>query len=313
MKLAADDIQSRKAQEARDLRFLLQDLLMQLTAAQSLFAEEQRAFRTDRESLVTDLERIKAEADIAFTQAQTTQLARKEALHRSQNEEFRVLTAKIHHLIAEQEQLGLDVETEQYRKLKEVEKDLRDSRHYVSAVDEDLEDENPYPPRISDLEREKREMMQAIREDAHTTQDRILELGMHLDGEEAEFKAEVAQLNAKMKKQEETYKKQLDRLYMQVEQIQTKRGKIAAATETKVKQWEQKIEAVDAAFREKLGGANRIAETLKSSLITANIRKTQHLEIERKRALDEQQIVQESLILKQEVFDLQQQVEKAKE
>jgi hypothetical protein len=120
MKLATDDIQARKAQEVRDLRFLLQDLLMQLTAAQSLFAEEERAFRTERESLVTDLERIKAEADIAFTKSQTEHLARKEDLQRSQNEAFRTLAATIPHLIAEQAQLGLDVETEEYQKLKEV-------------------------------------------------------------------------------------------------------------------------------------------------------------------------------------------------
>jgi hypothetical protein len=121
MKLASDDLQARKAQEVRDLRFRLQDVLMQLTAAQSLFAEEERAFRTERESLVTDFERIKAEADIAFTKSQTEHLARKEELQRSQNEGFRKLAAQIPQLTAEQEQRGLDVETEEYQKLKKVE------------------------------------------------------------------------------------------------------------------------------------------------------------------------------------------------
>jgi hypothetical protein len=155
--------------------------------------------------------------------------------------------------------------------------------------------------------------MQEIREDAHMSQDRILELTMHLDEEEAEFKADVAQLNANMKKQDEGCKKQLDRLYLQLEQIQTKRSKRNAAAQTKVKQWEQKIDGVDASFREKLSHENRMAETLKSSLIIANLRKTEQLEIEKRRALEEQQLVQESLTLKQELFDMKKQVEKAKE
>jgi hypothetical protein len=312
MRLATDDLQAKKAQDVRDLRFKLQDLLMQLTAAQSLCAEEERALRADSESLMTELERIKADADIAFTQYQTDHLARKEQLQRAQNEEFRTLSGRVPQFLVEQGEIEAD--SPEFRQLKQLESQLRNSRSDITfAESEEFEGENPYPARILELERAKRELMQSIREDAHNSLDRIMQLGMHLDNEEAEFKAEAGQLNANIKRQDETYKKRLERLYTQLETIQSRRVKVTEATEAKVRQWEEKIEAIDGSFRARLAEANRVAETLKSSLMTANIKKSQHLEIEKQRARDEQKLLQESMMLQQELFDMHKQVERAKE
>jgi DNA repair exonuclease SbcCD ATPase subunit len=314
MKLATEDLQARKAQDIRELRFILQDLLMQVTAAQATLAEEERSYRADTESAVTDLERIKADADMAFSRAQTEQLSRKERLQRDQNEEFRALTSELPRLLARTEELGFDAETPEYQKLKALERELRNTPvPPEDGPEPDIEGENPYPARISELEREKKDLMQAIRDDEHNARDRIIELTNALEESEADFKEEVAQMHADMKKQDETYRKQLERLYGQLETVQAKRAKAAAVNNSKIQAWEQKIDALDYGFKQRLNDAHKIVEGLKSSLTTANFRKAQHLEIEQKRAQDEQKFVQELLNLKQHVFNLQKQVEKAKE
>ena len=69
MEQVSNDLIAKKEQTVRDMQDHLKDLMVQLGAANSDLADEERDFLSKKENLLTQLKRIKAGADTRFSQA----------------------------------------------------------------------------------------------------------------------------------------------------------------------------------------------------------------------------------------------------
>ena len=177
----------------------------------------------------------------------------------------------------------------------------------------DNEDDNLYINRIQQLESQKRDILQSIKEDEHTSQSRIMELTMVLDEQDGQFQSEIEEVQEKMARKEEQYKSQLTKLYAELDKIRQRRETTLANRQEKIQALQAQIDRVEGEFRQKLKDASRIADKLKTTLMNANLRKTQQLEIERKRSAEQRQLLEESFSLKQQTFTIQKELQKAKE
>jgi hypothetical protein len=305
----ASDLEAKKQRELQERQVHLQDLILQLTTAQLALTDGERDFLTRKESLVTDLHRIQSEAEVQFAQTQLDHINEKESIEREHDRQLQLLAESLPSLIAKHTQSEKPSEFFASRS-KASDSKLRPP---PDDLEEGDETDVMYSIRIRNLEDQKRELLQTIREDHHSAEERIVELTMMLEDEENERKAELEALHYKMEKQENTAKKTMNRLYTDLEAIQQKRQRVMQTQKAKVEELQRRIDSIDAEFNTKLKEATKTAETLKTRLLNANLRKNQHLEMERKRSSQQQKLLQDSYSLHQEVFDMQKKVNKAKE
>jgi hypothetical protein len=313
-----DDIRAKRCQEINDLQIKLQDLLMRLSAARSALAEDERDFLNKREALVTELQKVKIDADIKFSQAQVDHMNEKERLQRHQDSALVELTKSVEISIEpKQFQANPDILKAQIR-LRQFEaglKKLRDSALDRSLnADPDLDDsQDLYVDRISKLERQKSDLIQAIADDEQSSESRITELTLMLDSQENSFANEIGAIQKKIKRKEEQYKMQIEKLYSDLERIQLQRQVNMEKRRTKVQELQDQIQNVETEFQDKLKDASRVSEKLKAALVTANLKKNQELEIERQRSSEQRQLMQKSMTLKQQLFLLQKELKRVTE
>jgi hypothetical protein len=306
----AKDFEAKRQKDLQDRRIYLQELSLQLAAAEVSQAEGDREFLTKKESLVTSLHRIEGEAEVRFAQAQLVHMNEKEAIQMEHNRQLQRLTEALPKMMAKASPLEQD---SPFGASVSKPPHLHRSKSTLEDLDDSDESDMMYSMRITTLESQKRELLQATRDEKQNGESRIQELTLMLEDEENDRKAELDTLQHTMEKQEETAKKTISRLYADLEAAQQKRQKVVQAHKAKIEDLERKIDAVDREFSVKLSEANKVTETLKTRLVNANMRKNQHLEMERQRSSQQQRLLQETYSLHQEVFDMQKRVNNARE
>ena len=313
----SNDLLAKKEQTIKDMQDHLQDLMVQLGAANSDLADEERDFLSKKENLLTQLKRIKANADTKYSQARMEHLAQMEILQREYNESLEQIQLNMQQIAQAPQPTENDPKLEEtHQKMRLFEDNLRRYKQSVPEPVEDIDDNDNdelYINRINQLESQKRELLSAIKEDEHTNQNRIMELTMVLDEQDGKFQSEIEDLQEKMNKREEQYKQQLDKLYTELDKIRDKRESSIVTRQEKIATLQAQIDKVEAEFRQKLKDASRVADKLKTALVNANLRKTQQLELEKKRSAEQRQLMQESFSLQQQNFSMQKELQKAKE
>jgi hypothetical protein len=295
------DLSARKQREVRDLQLKLQDAIMQVESAQSLFAAEERSFASNRESLRTELARIEHDATAKISQAQVRHASRVQELHRRHDEELRSLSRSLPAL-----------PKRRYEPPADVKKKVKTTESPEEEIEDDDDDTTIFAIRVSRLEEQQRELVQIIRQEQRAADSRLAQLANVRDEEEAEFAAEVEQIQAKMERQEELYRQQAERLSNELEGVRDVRRKAAAVNDRQIEEWQSKIERIDEEFRLQLRETTVTAETLKAALSSINLRKSERLEAERKGAQDRQNLRKETLHLQFEVFNKERQVQIAR-
>ncbi|OHT11744.1 hypothetical protein TRFO_18724 [Tritrichomonas foetus] len=318
MEQVSSDLLAKKEQTIRDMQEHLQDLMVQLGAANSDLADEERDFLSKKENLLTQLKRIKANADTKYSQARMEHLAQMEALQRQYNEALEQIQISMQQLAQQPPQPEQDPRLQEtHIKMKNFEDNLRKYKQTTinQQIDDltDTDNDTLYINRIQQLESQKRELLGQIKDDEHTNQNRIMELTMMLDEQDSRFQTEVEDLQEKMNKREEIYKQQLDKLYLELDKIRDKRETTMTARQEKIAALQAQIDRVENEFRQKLKDASHVADKLKTALVNANLRKTEQLKIEQKRSAEQRQLMQESFQLQQQNYTMQKELQKAKE
>ena len=126
-----------------------------------------------------------------------------------------------------------------------------------------------------------------------------------------EIKREIKQL--KFETNLSISRPKIKKLYTELDKIRDKRESSIVTRQEKIATLQAQIDKVEAEFRQKLKDASRVADKLKTALVNANLRKTQQLELEKKRSAEQRQLMQESFSLQQQNFSMQKELQKAKE
>lgn len=320
MDQVTNDINAKKEQMIRDMQEHLKDLMSELNRANSELAEEEREFLTKRENLLTKLKGIKAKADTQFVQARVEHLSRLDALKEEHHETIQQIQQSMEVINSQSLSAREDPQLEQvHTRAKAFESTLRQyqerSNLTLSDIDTSISDGNDalYLERIEELETQKQELIQSIKEEEQTNQNRIMELTMMLDDQDCQFQREIDVIQDQLNRREEQYKQQLEKLYCEIDKIRSKRETTLATKQQRIQSLQGQIDSVENEFREKLRDASRVAEELKTTLVNANLRKERQLETEKRRSEEQRQLMQESLNLRQQTFAMQKELQKAKD
>lgn len=320
LNLVEADLQAKREQELKDLQFHLQDLTMQLGAAQAALDNDERVFVNQKESLITEIQHVKTEADIKFAQAQVDFMEKKDRMQKEYDMAFQSIAASMP--VPQKDDAVEDSEevVATKRRLKRFEGSLRKFKQSVfnKSVDEDGELDSDksvqmYTDRVTHLEQQKRELLQSMKDDEHVNEDRLLDLTSMMENQEAQFQREIEEMQGMMKKKEEVYRQNIDRIYTELENVQAQRQSNIDIRNEKLAALQEQIASVDAEYREKLKEASRVAERLKTALVNANLRKTQQLEIERQRSQEHKELMKETFTLQQQIFTAERQLQKLRE
>jgi uncharacterized protein YoxC len=307
----AGDLDAKRRHDLQDRQLSLQDLSLQFSMAQLTVAQEERDFLTEKESLVTSLHRIESQAEVQLAEAQVAHLNQKAALETEHNRQLRQRSAALPALISKHDFFEPDSDFNASPS-----KQTRPNRLTKTVDDPDRSDDDDhlmYSLRITGLETQKRELLTAIRDEKQDGELRIVDLTMLLEDEDNDREAELDALRRKMEKQEATAERTIKRLHADLEAVLQKRQRLMERQNARIEDLERKIEEMNGDFLQKLGETTQLAETLKTKLVNANMRKMQNLEMERKRGSRQQRLFRETCSLHQDVFDMQKRVNKARD
>ena len=316
---AAEDIKAVKEKELREMQGRLQELVLQINAAQSTLASEEREYMNEKETLLTELKKIKIDAEAKSAESRMQHLQNLENLQQQHEIALKEFAENLQNIDVPPSESEDNSEIENARQqLKDAQSRYRNSK--ISSINEE-EDENSailqentmYMNRINDLEAKKKELMNALKEEEKTNKQRVTELTMVLDEQETNFQKEIESLQQEMKKKDETYQSDLNRLFQELDRVQLKRETTVEKRKGKIANIQQQIDATESEFKEKLRQANRVAEKLKTALVNANLRKSQQLELERQRSQEQQELLIESYSIQKNIAKLTKELEKAKQ
>ena len=319
LNLVEADLQAKREQELHELQLHLQDLTMQLSAAQNALADEERAYVNQRETLITEIQKVKTEADVKFAQAQVEFMERKTKMQREFDLQFQGLTATIPVPENVQEESESEELVERKRYLKKFEGSLRKFKQaYMNkGLDGDTLDEDNshqlYTDRITRIEAQKRELLQSLKEDEHNNEEMLNELTSLLEEQELKFQNEIDEIQNRMRKKEESYRQTMDRIHRELEKIQEQRHNNIAPRTAKLNQLQEQTEALELEFRQKLKEASTVAEKLKMMLVNANLIKSQQLEKDRQMSQEHNGLMKTSHSLQQQLFAAERHLEKLRE
>ena len=302
------DLQAQKDREIQDLHDTLNDLMVRLGAAHDALQSEEKVFLERKESLSTELKTIKINADIAYAKARTehvTELGRLEDdLERALSEMVRALPGldSPNRPADIPDPLRAGISRSPYK-----------SRVEINDLDSDEDNDQLYADRIQQLEQQKHDLIQMMKDDERNNQGRLTEITSMMDVQEAQCEQEIKKIQEKMKAKEEHYYAQLNNLYAELQRAKDRRKAAADKRIEKVAALQAQIDRVESEYKEKIRQANKVAEKLKASLTTANLKKSQQLELEKRRTEESRLLNEESLSLQQQVFEMQKDLQRAKE
>ena len=314
------DLNARRQQDVRDLQLKLQDLTMQLSATRSAMQDDERNFINQREMLVTQLHHIKTDADIRFSKEQLSFMHDCERLQREHDQRFREITKAMPSHLEAGAVKDNDELSKSKSQLKRLENSVRnfEQRSIERAADDEEERDHEecrqmYADRVTDLEDQKRELMQAIRVDERSNDDRMSELYAMMEEQDNKFRIEREEMSEKLARKEQKYKETIDKLYSDLERIQDQRMETMASRKERVEELQSQIDKVEMEMKQKLREASKVTEKLKVALANSNMRMSHQMEVERRRAREQQELMRDAFVLQQSVYGTEKRLERAKE
>lgn len=313
------DLRARRAQEARNLEIRLQDLTMQLNSTRASMEDDEREFITRREVLTTELQNVKTEADIAFSQEQIAFMRDREQIQREYDERFKTLMSSVRTNLTTpppQDNEELLKTKSRITKLQNNVKQLEQASRKLALDYSDFREDDQrqlYMDRVTELEEQKRELIQAIQDEQRSDNDRLSELSGMIHEQDNRFKAERDEISDQMSRKEAKYRNTIDKLYNDLERIQGQRMGAIENGKQRIAEIRGQIDKIETELRTKLRDANRITAKLKIKLTNANLRRTQQIEAQRERSREQQELMRESLVLQERVHGAEKRLEKARE
>ena len=313
------DLRARRAREARNLEIRLQDLTMQLNSTRASMEDDEREFITRREVLTTELQNVKTEADIAFSQEQIAFMRDREQIQREYDERFKTLMSSVRTNLTTpppQDNEELLKTKSRITKLQNNVKQLEQASRKLALDYSDFREDDQrqlYMDRVTELEEQKRELIQAIQDEQRSDNDRLSELSGMIHEQDNRFKAERDEISDQMSRKEAKYRNTIDKLYNDLERIQGQRMGAIENGKQRIAEIRGQIDKIETELRAKLRDANRITAKLKVKLTNANLRRTQQIEAQRERSREQQELMRESLVLQERVHGAERRFEKARE
>ena len=182
-----------------------------------------------------------------------------------------------------------------------------------SDSDEDNNSDELYDAKISQLQEEKELLLENMKNNEETNNLKIIELTEALDEQESSFKEQLFQLEKESKERENKYKDTLDGLFDELSSIQSQRSIEISKRKKQIQEMEKQIQDINKQFESQFRDAARVSEKLRTALLNAKIWKTQHLEMEKQRASENQRLSDETVILLQKISDTQKELQVAKD
>lgn len=312
---AMEDAKAAKEAELHELQGQLQDYILRINAAQSQLAQEERDFMNEKETLLTELKRIKIDAEAKSAESRMSHLTNMEQLQAQHEAAIAAYAASLQNMQMPQESYNERQEIENIRsQIRDSQNKIRSAKTTVLDNDKDKiqSSESAYVSRISMLEIKKRELMQILRDEERLNKTRVTEMTMLLDDQETQYQREIQAFQAEMKRKEDKYQDELSKLFNELDRTQARRAEIVAKHKAKIESIQNQINNTEAEFKQKLSKANVVAEKLKAALMNANMRKTQQLELEKQRSEEQQNLLRESFAIQQNIAKLKAELEKAK-
>lgn len=313
------DLRARRDQEARNLEIRLQDLTMQLNSTRASMEDDEREFITQREVLTTELQNVKTEADIAFSQEQIAFMRDREQIQREYDERFKTLMSSVRTNLTSpspQDNEELLKTKNRITKLQNNVKQLEQASQKLSLDYSDFREDDQrqlYMDRVTELEEQKRELIQAIQEEQRSDNDRLSELSGMIHEQDNRFKAERDEISEQMSRKEAKYRNTIDKLYNDLERIQGQRMGAIENGKQRIAEIRGQIDKIETELRAKLRDANRITAKLKIKLTNVNLRRTQQIAAQRERSREQQELMRESLVLQERVHGAEKRLQKARE
>lgn len=311
-----EDIKASKEKELCDLKEKLHDLVFKINSAQSSFAAEERNYLNEKETLSTELKRIKISNDEKSAESRAQHIQDMQNLQDQHEIALKEFAESLQNLQMPSESDNNDVVENARQQLRNEQNKFRESKLEMTNHDEDFSSINQYDTlyisRIASLESKKRELLQTIKDQEAINKQRVTELTMILDENETRFQNETKALQEEMDKIEAKYNYDLKRLVSGLDRNQGKRAATLQKRQERIVQIQQQIDKTESNFKEKLRQANCVAEKLKSALVNANLRKSQQFELERQRSQEQHDLLRNSYALQQNIAKLKKELEKAR-
>lgn len=310
--LVKNDIEAKKEQELKEMQAKLHRLSLEINSIQSNIVYEDRLYLNEKETLITILNNLKIEAKSRSAESRMKHLNEMETIQNQHENELKKLADSLKQLRNSSTQNTQEIPKE----LQRAQNDLRKSKHKIHELRSskilEFRTDQVILQRIMNLESQKRELLQSIKEEESIVRNRMNEMESLLKDYELGYNEELQILQKEMEKQDNLYKEELSMLNAELARAQEKRNFFISQRKDKINEIQTKIDSVENDFKEKVLQANKIAEKLKTALVNANIRKNQQLDVERKRAEEQQALLKESFGLQQKISKLKSDIDKAK-
>ena len=313
----SDDLRAQKERRIQELQAQLQELTIEVNATQAELAQEERNFLAQEEALVTQLNRIKIEAEIKAEECRNDHMEKLEMLLNKHLTARRELTEKIQETIGGDEDgfkrsMKLDAAKTH---LKNMESSLRELKS--SQVDEqdpnDVHDQEMYAEKIRELEMQRKQVINEFKQNQASHKSQIMELTLALDEQDTSYQKEIADIQAKMQRKEVEYQEQLEKCFKQLSSIQERRDNLIAQRRQKVVKLQAEIKDIQNEFHRKMRDVTRVAEKLKTALVNVNLRKSQQLQVEKDASNEQQALLKENYALQQQLYQMQKQLSNYKD
>lgn len=316
-----DDLRIQKEKKKHELQEQLQMLTLDANTAHAGLAADERDFLQQQQELITELNRIKIDAEVKAEESRMDHMSKLEMIYNKHSAAVRELTEQINN-----DQLDTQLEQSKRREvnpeIKETKEQLLTFENSLRELkstrieDGDPNDENDqqmFANKIHELEQLRRSVIDEYKSNQASHKSKTIEMTLALDEQDTSYQKEIENIKGKMEKKEQQYKEQLERSFKQLSLIQERRSSILAQRRDKVSKLQDEIKEIQDEFHSKMRDATRVAEKLKTALINVNLRKSQQLKVEKDATSEQQALLRENYALQQQLYQMQKQLSSYKE
>ena len=328
-----DSMRFEKDNQISLLQKQLEETISEVNILEAELANEEQDFITKKEALLTELNKIKIDSTIESSKLRINHLTTLDKMQETQTQILANYNNQISSFSAQKSDFLNSISNLQSThdlnssssKLEETRKQLEKTQQIMrhnklsqilesdSDSDEDNNSDELYDAKISQLQEEKELLLENMKNNEETNNLKIIELTEALDEQESSFKEQLFQLEKESKERENKYKDTLDGLFDELSSIQSQRSIEISKRKKQIQEMEKQIQDINKQFESQFRDAARVSEKLRTALLNAKIWKTQHLEMEKQRASENQRLSDETVILLQKISDTQKELQVAKD
>ena len=315
------ELRIQKEKKKHELQEQLQTLTLDANTAHAGLAADERDFLQQQQELITELNRIKIDAEVKAEESRMDHMSKIEMIYDKHS-------AAIHELTEQLSSSQLNTELDQTKK-REVNPEINEAKQKLQSFENSLrelkstriEDNDPHDEndqqmfanKIHELEQLRRSVIEEYKSNQESHKSKTIEMTVALDNQDAAYQKEIENIKGKMEKKEQEYKEQLDKSFRQLSLIQERRASILTQRREKVLKLQDEIKEIQDEFHQKMRDATRVAEKLKTALINVNLRKSQQLRVEKDASSEQQALLRENYALQQQLYQMQKQLSNYKE